>query len=102
MICRGWIPKVRPVSCNNPIVPCTEFLHRRVSLLSLNWKGNNETAATSPDNGDESQETGGTSGSASSSSAQPTEAKNLAHKDVAIQIGTIFDKIKEENAREKQ
>ena len=41
-------------------------------------------------------------GSASSSSAQPTEAKNLAHKDVAIQIGTIFDKIKEENAREKQ
>ena len=70
--------------------------------LDEKGKGNDETAATSPDNGDKSQETGGTSGSASSSSAQPTEAKNLAHKDVAIQIGTIFDKIKEENAREKQ
>ena len=39
---------------------------------------------------------------ASSFSAQPTEAKVLAHKDVTIQIGNIFEKIREENARAKQ
>ena len=106
MICRGWIPKVRLVRwqqsyCSLHRIPTPKSV---LTFLELDekGKGNDETAATSPDNGDESQETGGTSGSASSSSAQPTEAKNLAHKDVAIQIGTIFDKIKEENAREKQ